>query len=55
MTPKAREATGRFYGPMVTEGRKILARLTDEELELLHGLLVALRELTDRHRTRVRE
>ena len=21
MTPKAREATGRFYGPMVTEGR----------------------------------
>jgi DNA-binding MarR family transcriptional regulator len=55
MTPRGRERTGQLYGPMVIEGNKILARFSDDELALLRDFLVATRELTDRHRARLRK
>src|SRR5687768_1410504 len=35
MTPRGHEQTYEFYGPMVSEGAKILARLSDKDLEIL--------------------
>ena len=42
------------YGPLVTEGQQLFAHLGADELIALRTLLDAMRDLTDRHRSRVR-
>ena len=43
-----------LYGPLVTEGAPLLAGSTVEELSSMRDQLVAMREMTDRHRARLR-
>src|SRR5205807_294940 len=54
MTDQARRVAGEFYGPLAAEGAALLARYEPSELQLLHEFLVASKELTDRHRARLR-
>jgi DNA-binding MarR family transcriptional regulator len=54
MTPWGGQQVGGFYGPIVEEGAGLLARVTTAELERLTKWLVDARELTDRHRDRIR-
>lgn len=54
MTPKARAATDEYYGPLVIEGLDILGRLSSAELRSMLTHLERIRELTDRHRERIR-
>ena len=53
MTESGRERVGEFYGPLVMEGVTILGGLDDSELAVMLRHLVAIRELTDRHRQRL--
>jgi DNA-binding MarR family transcriptional regulator len=54
MTPEAVRAVGRFYGPLVEEGASLLDSIPAAEIERLGQWLIAARELTDRHRDRIR-
>ncbi len=54
MTPDGRERVNRYYGPIVTEGMALFADATDKQLAQMRDWLVAARELTDRHRDRIR-
>ncbi len=54
MTEHGRERTGAFYGPLVLEGLPLLDRYSTVELQAMLRHLVAIREMTERHRDRVR-
>jgi len=54
MTPDGRERVNRYYGPIVSEGNALFTDATDEQLAQMRDWLVAARELTDRHRDRIR-
>ena len=53
LSPEGAERVGRYYGPMVREGSELLRNLSAEQIEVMRDWLVAARELTDRHRTRI--
>ncbi len=50
MTQHAERVTGRYYGPLVTEGQRAMEGLTPGQLRFLRDLLASITELTDRHR-----
>jgi DNA-binding MarR family transcriptional regulator len=54
MTPDGRARVGGFYGPLVAEGAALFDGIPTDEIERVMGWLVRARELTDRHRDRVR-
>ena len=54
MTQWGGQQVGRFYGPIVREGARLLDGVTLAELERLTRWLVDAREMTDRHRDRIR-
>jgi DNA-binding MarR family transcriptional regulator len=54
MTQDGGDRVNRYYGPIVTEGSALLADVSDEQLARMRDWLVAARELTDRHRDRIR-
>jgi len=53
MTEEGSARTWECYGPLVADGQQVLASLTKEQLTQMRDLLVAIRELTDRHRARL--
>ena len=53
-TDEGLERVGRLYGPLVAEGAPLLAGYSTDELASMRDQLVAMREMTDRHRTRLR-
>ena len=53
MTEEGFARTWECYGPLVAEGQQILASLTKQQLTAMRDHLVAIRELTDRHRARL--
>jgi len=55
LAARGRELAAQFYGPIAAEGSKLLSRFSEEQLEALHDFLVAARELTERHRARIRD
>ena len=54
MTPDGHERVNAYYGPIVTEGKALFADASDEQLAQMRDWLVTARELTDRHRDRIR-
>ena len=54
MTDAGRELTWSAYGPLVEEGQGLFAGMTVAQLEAMRDLLREMRDLTDRHRDRVR-
>jgi len=54
MTPDGARQVGRFYGPLVTEGAHLMDGIPTAEIERMTRWLDDARELTDRHRDRVR-
>ena len=54
MTPEGARQVGRFYGPLVTEGARLLDGIPSADIERLRQWLVDARELTDRQRDAVR-
>jgi DNA-binding MarR family transcriptional regulator len=54
MTDEGRERVGRFYGPLVAEGSQMLAAYSKAQLQVMLDHLLAITELTDRHRTALR-
>jgi DNA-binding MarR family transcriptional regulator len=54
MTGAGQRLTAECYGPLVEEGGRLLERYSESELALLRDFLVALRELNDRQRARLR-
>jgi len=54
MTEEGAERVGRFYGPMVVEGGRMLAGYPKAQLEAMHEYLLAITDLTDRHRAEMR-
>ena len=55
MTADGGARVGRYYGPLVEEGSALFPDVTDEQLAQMRDWLVAARELTDRHRARIRD
>ncbi|HEY7719038.1 MAG TPA: MarR family transcriptional regulator [Pedococcus sp.] len=53
MTEEGFARTWEAYGPLVEEGRELLAKVPLEELRAMRERLDAMRELTDRHRERL--
>ena len=53
MSEEGFAATWECYGPMVEEGQTLLSRFTKDQLVLMRDHLVAITELTDRHRERL--
>ena len=53
MTEEGQARTWELYGPLATEGQQLLARLRTSDLELMLRQLESMRELTDKHRTRL--
>jgi len=53
MTPEGSLQVGRFYGPLVEEGSVLFTDIPDRQLARMRDWLVAARELTDRHRSRI--
>jgi DNA-binding MarR family transcriptional regulator len=53
MTEEGQARTWALYGPLATEGQQLLARLRTSDLELMLRQLESMRELTDKHRTRL--
>jgi DNA-binding MarR family transcriptional regulator len=53
MTDLGQEETAALYWPMVEEGQAMMSGLTVSELSSMRDHLVAITELTDRHRSRV--
>jgi DNA-binding MarR family transcriptional regulator len=54
MTADGGARVGRYYGPLVEEGSALFGGATNEQLAQMRDWLVAARELTDRHRARIR-
>jgi DNA-binding MarR family transcriptional regulator len=54
MTADGGARVGQFYGPLVEEGSALFPDATDEQVAQMRDWLVAARELTDRHRARIR-
>ena len=54
MTSEGRSRVSRFYGPLVAEGASLFEGISVAELEHVRDWLVRARELTDRHRDRIR-
>jgi DNA-binding MarR family transcriptional regulator len=54
MTPDGRERVGRFYGPLVVEGAVLFDGISTAEIERVTDWLDRARDLTDRHRGRIR-
>jgi DNA-binding MarR family transcriptional regulator len=54
MTTSGADRVGALYGPLAAEGTPLLATLTREQLESMRDQLVGMREVTDRHRARLR-
>lgn len=55
MTEEGTDQVWQLYGPLVAEGAGLFKRFTRDELESMLQLLVAIRQLTDQHRLRLRE
>lgn len=55
MTETGRRLAGQLYGPLAEEGAAMMERFSEAELALLRDYLTAARELTDRHRARIRQ
>jgi DNA-binding MarR family transcriptional regulator len=55
LTELARRLAGQFYGPLAQEGATLVERFTDDELRVILDYLLAARQLTDKHRTRIRD
>lgn len=55
LTPDARRAIGRIWGPLAEDGLALASRYTDDQLELVVEYLRASRELLERHVDRVRK
>lgn len=53
MTEEGHARTWELYGPLATEGQQLLAGLRVPDLELMLRQLESMRELTDKHRTRL--
>jgi DNA-binding MarR family transcriptional regulator len=54
MTDEGRERTTQFYGPLVRKGVEMLNRYNRAELEAMRDYLLAITELTERHRAALR-
>lgn len=54
MTDEGLARTWALYGPLVEEGMPLLAPFTTDELATMRDHLVAIRDLTDRQRQRLR-
>jgi DNA-binding MarR family transcriptional regulator len=54
MTDEGLARTWALYGPLVEEGMPLLAPFTTDELATMRDHLVAIRDLTDRQRERLR-
>ncbi len=54
MTELGYREAGQFYGPLAAEGQTMLARFSDDELQLLLDCLASTKEATDRHLARIR-
>jgi DNA-binding MarR family transcriptional regulator len=55
LTDQAKQRAWQMYGPLAEEGEADLARYSDEHLAVIGEFLRQARELTDRHRERVRQ
>jgi DNA-binding MarR family transcriptional regulator len=53
MTTEGTKRTMALYGPLVDDGQRLLADVSDRELRLMHRYLEAITQLTDRHRARL--
>ena len=53
MTTEGMKRTMELYGPLVDEGQRQLAEVSDRQLRLMHRYLQTITELTDRHIARV--
>lgn len=53
MTSDGRKRVGRYYGPIVNDGSALVDGFSADQLGLMRDWLIAARELTDRHRTRI--
>jgi DNA-binding MarR family transcriptional regulator len=53
MTDQGMRETGALYEPLVVDGESVLRRLPVRDLELMRDHLIAITELTDRHRSRL--
>jgi DNA-binding MarR family transcriptional regulator len=53
MTEEGQTRTWELYGPLAMEGQQLLARLRNSDLQLMLRQLESMRELTDKHRTRL--
>ena len=53
MTPKGAAEVGAFYQPLVEDGRGMIDRLTDHDLQVMRDYLDECTALTDRHRARI--
>jgi DNA-binding MarR family transcriptional regulator len=54
MTADGAARANRYYGPLVEEGAALFEGTSDKQLARMRDWLVAARELTDRHRARIR-
>jgi DNA-binding MarR family transcriptional regulator len=54
LTDEGRAQIGQLYGPLATEGSRLLASYTNEELSRMRDFLVAATGLVERHRARIR-
>jgi DNA-binding MarR family transcriptional regulator len=54
MTDDGAARVGALYGPLVADGAPLLAGYSREELATMRDQLIAMRELTERHRKRLR-
>jgi DNA-binding MarR family transcriptional regulator len=54
MAEEGDRRVGELYGPLVAEGAPLLASFSREQLAVMRDQLVGMRELTDRHRARLR-
>lgn len=54
LTPRAREAIGRIWGPLAQDGLALTGRYSDEQLALVTEYLRASRGILERHVERVR-
>ena len=54
LTERGLERVGALYGPLVADGVPILEGFTLDELVVMREQLIAMRDLTDRHRARLR-
>jgi DNA-binding MarR family transcriptional regulator len=55
LTPDGTRTIMELYGPLAAEGPSLLSRFTDRDLALMRDFLVEATDVTDRHRTRLRD